>query len=616
MDRALASARALRWLGWARAAMLVAGLALCSVQATRYVPPGRLFNYGIHLGIAALFATLHLAAICAAATAAPLIVPREGERIERFENWLSARIAWIAPLFAFGSALLFAGLALDFFPKLPDEVGYLFQARTFAEGGLTTAPTLVPDAFDHYLITDAPDGRWAMPPPGWGALLSVGVALGVPYLVNPLLGALAVGLAFAVFRRAAGVRSAKGLVALLCLSPWFIEINASLMTHSVNLVLVLASWLALERIREGASPLLGLAAGLAMGASVLVRPVEGLVVGTMTGLFGLGLFAPRLPLTALFGYGIGCVAGGALFLVYNAHVTGEPFLFPMTVYPDAHWYPGVNALGFGPDIGNTPGWSALDPYPGHGLRDVLLNTSQNLYGLNVELFGWGFGSLLLAGVFVLRGRFESFDKRLAALMFALLAAYTLYWFSGGSDYGPRYWYLTILSLAWFTLRGAEIVGAAARESEPDAIAAQRLRLAFAAAAAIALFCFLPWRAIGKYDGYRGFHTQYRDLVRDHDLGGTLVLLRSHESSDWSSAFATMWPTPDSDAPVFARDLDDATARSLVAAFPQRPVVVVEGRNGPGERVRIVEGPLSPGTLPTWPRQFPPESSAKDPVPHP
>ena len=37
---------------------------------------------------------------------------------------------------------------------------------------------------------------------------------------------------------------------------------------------------------------------------------------------------------------------------------------------------------------------------------------------------------------------------------ALLASYTLYWYHGGNDYGPRYWYLTILPLVWFTVQGA------------------------------------------------------------------------------------------------------------------------------------------------------------------
>lgn len=588
---------AIRWIGWSRALILVGLLTLCSVQATRYLPLGNTESYAIQLGLAALLAGLHLAAIAGIALAAPLLVPRERERFDRLETWLATRIHWLGPLFAFATALLFAGLALDFFPKIPDEVAYLFQARTFAQGGLTAATPPVSESFAQYLLTDIDGRRWAMPPPGWAATLALGAAIDLPYIVNPLLGALGLWLAIAFFRRSADERSALGLALLFCLSPWFLEINASLMTHSLSLVLVLCAWVLLERVRDGAPAGIGFLAGLAMGASVLVRPLEGVVVGTMTGLFGLGLFARRLPTSALVAYGVGCITTSSLFLVYNAHITGDPFLFPMSVYLDALWYPGVNSLGFGPDIGNAPGWAGLDPYPGHGWRDVLLNASQNFYGLNIELFGWGCGSLILAGVFVLRGSLSTLDKRLAALTVALLASYTLYWFSGGNGYGPRYWYITIVPLMWFSLRGTQLVIAAADDGTAGSVAERRVQLAIGACGLIALLCFLPWRAVGKFDTFRGFHSQYRSLAREHDLDGHLVLVRTTRETDWSSAYTLMWPTPYEDEPIFALDRGSASTRALLAAYPDRRVLVVRGLSDPNERIQVVEGPLTPGTPP-------------------
>ena len=588
---------AIRWIGWSRALVLIGMLALCSVQATPYLPAGNLSSYATQLGLAAVFAALHLAAIVGIALAAPLTVPRERERLDRIETWLATRISWLGPLFAFASALLFAGLALDFFPKLPDEVAYLFQARTFAQGGLTAAAPPVSDSFAQYLLTDIDGHRWAMPPPGWAAALALGAALDLPHLVNPLLGALGLWLAIAFFRRSADERSALALALLFCLSPWFLEINASLMTHSLSLVLILGAWLLLERIRDGAPAEIGFLAGLVMGASVLVRPLEGVVVGTMTGLFGLGLFARRLPTSALVAYGAGCLTTSSLFLVYNSHITGDPFVFPMSVYLDALWYPGVNSLGFGPEIGNAPGWAGLDPYPGHGLRDVLLNASQNFYGLNIELFGWGCGSLILTGVFVLRGSLSTLDKRLAALTVALLASYTLYWFSGGNDYGPRYWYITIVPLMWFSLRGAQLVITATGDGTAGNVAERRVQLAIGACGLIALLCFLPWRAFGKFDSFRGFHTQYRSLASEHDLDSHLVLVRTTRETDWSSAFTLMWPTPYENEPIFALDRGSASTRALLAAYPDRRVIVVRGLNDPNERIEVVEGPLTPGTPP-------------------
>ena len=61
-------------------------------------------------------------------------------------------------------------------------------------------------------------------------------------------------------------------------------------------------------------------------------------------------------------------------------------------YTDLHYGPGTNALGFGPNRGL--GWGGLDPLPGHGPLDVVVNANLNGTGVNVELLGWATGSLL------------------------------------------------------------------------------------------------------------------------------------------------------------------------------------------------------------------------------
>ena len=63
---------------------------------------------------------------------------------------------------------------------------------------------------------------------------------------------------------------------------------------------------------------------------------------------------------------------GAINLPYNRALTGNPRTFPVMAYFDRIFGPGSNALGFGANRGFN--WSSgLDPYPGHGVRDVLVN---------------------------------------------------------------------------------------------------------------------------------------------------------------------------------------------------------------------------------------------------
>ena len=73
---------------------------------------------------------------------------------------------------------------------MPDEVVYLFPARYFAAGKLSMPLPPVPAAFNVDLMTYQA-ARWFSPvPPGWPAILAVGAFVGLPWLVDPILGGI------------------------------------------------------------------------------------------------------------------------------------------------------------------------------------------------------------------------------------------------------------------------------------------------------------------------------------------------------------------------------------------------------------------------------------------
>ena len=142
--------------------------------------------------------------------------------------------------------------------KLTDQTGYLFEV---------------------YLV-DQRDGRWyAITNPGWPALLAVGLKLGHPGLVNPLLAALSILLLHALVRRLRGLASAHAITAMLAVSPWFLFLSASFMTHLATLACLLGAWLAIEVARRRAMLALCLLAGLLLGEIFLVRPLDGILAG-------------------------------------------------------------------------------------------------------------------------------------------------------------------------------------------------------------------------------------------------------------------------------------------------------------------------------------------------
>src|ERR1700720_3643065 len=77
-----------------------------------------------------------------------------------------------------------------------DDYSYQYQARLLAAGKLYAEDPLydkahsLHDCIASNNLTDYHGRRFSKYPPGWPALLAVGAALKVPWLVDPVLGAL------------------------------------------------------------------------------------------------------------------------------------------------------------------------------------------------------------------------------------------------------------------------------------------------------------------------------------------------------------------------------------------------------------------------------------------
>lgn len=484
--------------------------------------------------------------------------------------------------------VLSAGV-LERVPHVPDGVAYLIQARDMAAGELSRAAPVEPDAFRVYLVDHRDDRLFAVTNPGWPAVLSVGVAIGAPWIVNPILAGLCVLLFHRLVRLCGNRGRANAMTLLLACSPWFLWLGASFMTHTATLAFALAGAVVLAGVRG--RPLdfaLAFAGGCAMGMVFLIRPLDGLLAGSAAALAFAVRGAGSRPRRALvLGiWGLGCVAVGSLLLRFNHLLTGDFLETPINRYLAELWYPGTNALGFGPRIGNTPEpWGPLDPIPGHGWRDVLLNTNQNLYNLNFELLGWCVGSLSLIVIRFLRPGWSAPDRWMAWSLVVFCAAYALYWFSGGPDFGPRYWFLMIGPCLWLTLSGARELAVVLAERTFVEDSASRLTVMIGILVLISLTVFMPWRAVAKYSGYRGFHSGYRALAADGSLDDAIVFVETPEDVDFGCALILNEPGFPGGAPVFARDLGASSRAAIAAAFPDRRVVRVRGRAAGGVAIR-------------------------------
>lgn len=558
------------------------------------VPSRELGRYAAELPLAFGLLLLNLATIALAVTSIP------DDRLRSAGSWAAAwlgrtdpgspadspRADCFACVAAAGVTLLAAGLAgyvYEFHPHLPDEVVYLYHARYFAEGLLELPLPPVWEAFEIDLMSYQAE-RWFSPvPPGWPAVLAIGVRLGIPWLVNPILAGLGILLTYLLVWELYDRATARGAILLLGLSPWYLFTAMSLMTHTSGLVAALAAGWATARWRRVRTVRWLVVAGACTGIVSLIRPLEAVAVG---GVIGVGLVASVGLLRAVrpgLVFGMAAITVGAIVLPYNAHLTGSATKFPLMAYVDAKYAPGLNDLGFGADRGL--GWP-LDPFPGHGPHDAAVNAVLNASATNVELFGWAGGSLVAVFAFVAFRRFRPADRFLGIFVLLVVGLHSLYWFSGGPDFGARYWFLIIVPLVALTVRFV------------NAAEAGRTRLGLAAAGLTlaSVICFMPWRALDKYYGYRGARPDIRRIAEREELGRVLVLVRG-SPTDYAGAAAYNPLDLSAAEPVYAWDRGLEVRRRLFEAYADRPVYLVDGPAVTGDGFRLIAGPLRADEVP-------------------
>lgn len=498
------------------------------------------------------------------------------------------RFVWTLAAFVAIIAALLALLSYQRHPHVPDEVVYLIHARYLAAGQLAMPLPPVPEAFNVDLMTYQAT-RWFSPvPPGWPMILAVGAFLGVPWLVNPVLGGINILLAHTVLREIYPARTARLATLLLAVSPWHLFMAMNLMTHTATLTAALLAAACVARLRRDPRWRWAVVGGIGIGIVALIRPLEGFVLALLLGFWSLGARGRRWRLAPSAVLTVATIATGALVLPYNAHLTGSARTFPIMAYTDAAYGPGTNALGFGANRGL--GWPGLDPLPGHGPADVLINANFNLYQTNVELLGWATGSLLPILLLLLLGRLRRSDWQMLVVIGAVTGVHAFYYFSGGPDFGARYWYLILVPCVVLVARGLETLGS------HDAAAGRRVDAGTLALVMLTLLLFVPWRATDKYHHYRKMRPDARRLATDPAMRNGVVLVRGDRHPDYASAVVYNPLDTEGDAPLFAWDRGAEVRRALAEAFPDRHFWMVDGPTRSGDGYVVVAGPLTGAEL--------------------
>jgi 4-amino-4-deoxy-L-arabinose transferase-like glycosyltransferase len=486
------------------------------------------------------------------------------------------RYVWQATLFLICAAAfcLVALVSLGIFERIPhveDEAAYLFQAQVFAIGRLSVPTPPLPDSYWSPFVLDYQGQRFGKYPPGYPLLLSLGVHAGAPWIINAMLGSLALWF-IAQFGREVYSPTTGLLAAALCLScPVFLAESSSLLSHPASLLLtILFLWSVARLIRAPArSPWpFALVAGLALGYMVLTRPFDALGVGLPFALYGLArvLRGDRHLLSRGAIAAIIVLLFGLILLAYWYRLTGD-FANPyQVIWP-------YDRPGFGPEFG----------LKGHTLTTGLYYARYNLSTVATGLLGWpGYLNvffLWLPFVFQPRARW---NYLLLGGFVSVASLHVTYWYYGGHDAGfPRYYYAALPMLLLLSARGIEALSLALKHFASYVayhVGKQRRITSdlFKLPVYLTLIAFVLYNGLvsmpprlSAFQGKSGITAAPLRVVQDAGITKAIVFIAGYEHwYDFAVFFAANSPTLDSDV-VYAIYQNEQQARGVAGLYPNR-----------------------------------------------
>ena len=386
-----------------------------------------------------------------------------------------------------GISVALAYYAYHLAPITADEIAQRWHARILLHGHLALPADPNSEFFAVDNVIDR--GAWfSQFPIGGPLVLAVGYLTHLPWLLDPLLGALTAIALYHFARRAFGETQGRAVAMLFTVAPITLLMSGSYMNHvpvlflSVGTLALLTEWDRATTTRRRL--LLAAAMGLAVGFMATIRPLDAVVVAAGVGVFQLTALRrdprrwPDLLVEILLG-----VAGVAPLLYANWATTGGAFHFAYEVM----WGP-AHRLGFHVD----PQGQAYTPVV------AAARAAKYVDELNMFVVQWPVPALLvaIAGLVSMR-RTTRWDALLLGLFAAQVTAYALYWHDG-EFLGPRFLYtvvpVVIVLLARTPFLVAERWGGYWRHAAPLGVLA-----------CIAVAWFLPMGPYGAIGMVRQVH---------------------------------------------------------------------------------------------------------------
>ncbi len=445
-----------------------------------------------------------------------------------------------------------------FLPHINDSAVQYIHAKIFASGHLTAPSHPMGKFFDVGHAVDY-QGRWfSHYPPGHIAILSLGQRMGMPWLINPLLGASTILLLYLLGKEIFSEKVGRLAAFLGLCSVQMLIMSSEYMNNATALLFTMAFALTFIRMIRKKSWIYGIACGLTLGMVLLTRPLSAVGIAAPFAFYAL-MRLRKSPKCFWLPMSMAALAFGACLMLqglYNLQTTREFWTYAYKARAGEY-----ASIGLGQPLQGESGRHTFGRGLGH--------SSNNIIGLNYFLFGWPIPSLIFAVSLFLLPRINPWRNLLWISFFSLLGVYIFYSYQDFL-FGARYAYESVGFLIVLTAAG--IVRAPAtwrrltQSQQPLEILQYKIRWVVALCIVFGMATTLP--ATSKALSFNQAIISERlapKNLRAHGIDHAIVFVKDH-----LMFLSIYYPQSDTAPIIYAKDLGDEN-RQLMGYYPNRTV---------------------------------------------
>ena len=474
-----------------------------------------------------------------------------------FKNCNPAALLVFCFLFVLVSVSLVSILFYDLVPRVSDEIAQLFQARIFLSGHLTAPSPPLPEFFTYADDNMIVSPQWyCQYPPGFPFLLSVGLWIWSPWMINPLLAAVSVIFVYLLCREMFGKETSLLATLLFTLSPKMIFTSGSLMNHTAAMLFLLLAMTSMLFAIKKQNMFLALCSGLSLGACLNIRFIDAVVLFLPIGFYSIVMWYKKRALLKMSGAWLCgfCIMAG-LLLYYNYQSNGDPLTFGYVI----RWAGKSHQFGFH----EVRGGKIHTPVT--GLINTIWQTKLN----DKALFEWPVPATFFILLLFLFARKTVWDVLLLSI---ILLNMTIYFFWGWSDkaFMGRFYFVSLPYFIILVTRGIQCLGELClRNWNTESIDPSCAKPAPAIIMAIVLFLFAGFTRLSDlvpqyYLSVLEVDRRIEHVTKKMEIKNAVVFIEPQDTHELILGSGFFMNTPDLAAQdvIYAKDLGEHNKRLL------------------------------------------------------